>query len=525
LDTVSIEENPTSAYVSAKFELLTLARSGQSDSPRSAELHETMDKASKAYLFDRKDAEVAFRAQRSELETASREKRQQKKADKKEEMASQAEPSNQSEAEASFSTAEQGPSKEAAADEKAEEDDDETFFGALGATMEEMPTEETTDEGTTVKVRDFKLPKQYSGKSPKSLLEELVRRREKLARPIFTIISKSRAARAKVTIRWENGTVQSFQMDDEACHDQAQAFNYVATMALFALDNASISRQLPPLFRDLWNEIENRKRLQDEASYREYLKELINLVQPRENQFEPVNKSVKEAAYTNGHHVKPAYEANSEVSFALQQDFMERQARPAYLEMLEYRTTLPIASYRGAITNALEAHQILVLCGDTGSGKSTQLPVFILEQELRQGRPVKVYCTQPRRISAISLAQRVSRELGDTPGACGTRHSLVGYNIRLESRVTSTTRLVYATTGIVLRMLEGDRAFDEITHLIIDEMCVRFLLPAKNQSKQRVQPRTLYRIRFLADYPERSVNQATRPQVSQVLVCSDTHER
>lgn len=64
----------------------------------------------------------------------------------------------------------------------------------------------------------------------------------------------------------------------------------------------------------------------------------------------------------------------------------------------------------------------------------------------------------------------MSQELGDAINAVGTNNSLVGYNIRLEAKVAASTRLVYATTGIVLRMLEGDRAFDEVTHLIIDEV-------------------------------------------------------
>lgn len=80
------------------------------------------------------------------------------------------------------------------------------------------------------------------------------------------------------------------------------------------------------------------------------------------------------------------------------------------------------------------------------SGKSTQLPAFILEHELSQGRAVKIFCTEPRRISAISLAQRVSQELGEPTGAVGQMGSLVGYNIRLESKISPTTRLVYATT-------------------------------------------------------------------------------
>ena len=104
------------------------------------------------------------------------------------------------------------------------------------------------------------------------------------------------------------------------------------------------------------------------------------------------------------------------------------------------------------------------------SGKSTQVPAFILEDQLSRGQPCKIYCTEPRRISAVSLAQRVSRELGDSPGMVGTLSSFVGYAIRLESNTTKNTRLTYITTGIALRMLEhgsgrGDQgtAFDEVT--------------------------------------------------------------
>lgn len=106
---------------------------------------------------------------------------------------------------------------------------------------------------------------------------------------------------------------------------------------------------------------------------------------------------------------------------------------------------------------------------EIASGKSTQLPAFILEDCLSRGQHCKIYCTEPRRISAISLATRVSRELGEPPGSVGTNGSLVGYSIRLESNTCRTTRLAYVTNGIALRMLEGSiadqpgSAFDEIT--------------------------------------------------------------
>lgn len=122
-------------------------------------------------------------------------------------------------------------------------------------------------------------------------------------------------------------------------------------------------------------------------------------------------------------------------------------------------------------------------CGESDfqdSGKSTQVPSFILEDQLSRGNHCKIYCTEPRRISAISLAQRVSRELGEPPGACGTMNSLVGYSIRLESNTSRNTRLAFVTNGIALRMLEGGSgqngmgtAFDEITvsarHLVSRE--------------------------------------------------------
>jgi ATP-dependent RNA helicase DHX29 len=117
-----------------------------------------------------------------------------------------------------------------------------------------------------------------------------------------------------------------------------------------------------------------------------------------------------------------------------------------------------------------EQCHLLSMTDMSDSGKSTQVPAFILEDHLSRGKSCKVYCAEPRRISAISLAHRVSQELGDTPGAVGTPASLVGYSVRLESYISRSTRLAYITYGIAIRMLEGDGkqgdsgiAFNEIT--------------------------------------------------------------
>ncbi|KAI4251414.1 MAG: hypothetical protein L6R42_008394 [Xanthoria sp. 1 TBL-2021] len=138
--------------------------------------------------------------------------------------------------------------------------------------------------------------------------------------------------------------------------------------------------------------------------------------------------------------------------------------------MMRQRKNLPIWGFKEEILQTILGHQTVIVCGETGCGKSTQVPSFILEHELSLGRACKVYCTEPRRISAISLARRVSEELGERKSDVGTSRSLVGYAIRLESKLVRETRLVYATTGIVMRMLEASDDLQEITHLVLDEV-------------------------------------------------------
>ncbi|KFP59037.1 Putative ATP-dependent RNA helicase DHX57, partial [Cathartes aura] len=146
--------------------------------------------------------------------------------------------------------------------------------------------------------------------------------------------------------------------------------------------------------------------------------------------------------------------------------FRLKKSSRHFQSMLHERQKLPAWQERETILDLLKSHQVLVVSGMTGCGKTTQIPQFILDASL-QGSPSRVaniICTQPRRISAISVAERVAKERTERIGL------IVGYQIRLESVKSSATRLLYCTTGVLLRRLEGDLTLQGITHVIVDEV-------------------------------------------------------
>eukprot|EP00794_Sanderia_malayensis_P018689 gene18689-20576_t len=129
------------------------------------------------------------------------------------------------------------------------------------------------------------------------------------------------------------------------------------------------------------------------------------------------------------------------------------------------RAKLPIYGFREKLLKSFKSNQVTLVTGDTGCGKTTQVGQYILEDATKRQQTCKAICTQPRRISAISVADRVAHERGEQIG-----HT-VGYQIRLEARVSSRTCLLYCTNGVLLRLLMiGHKALNNITHVIIDEI-------------------------------------------------------
>ncbi|KAL3515702.1 hypothetical protein ACH5RR_022604 [Cinchona calisaya] len=169
------------------------------------------------------------------------------------------------------------------------------------------------------------------------------------------------------------------------------------------------------------------------------------------------------------------YKREAESSF-LKTEQEKRKKMRKYQEMLESRAALPISQLKGDILQLLEENNVLVVCGETGSGKTTQVPQFILDHmiEAGQGGDCNIICTQPRRIAAVSVAERVADERCES--SPGSKDSLVGYHVRLDSARNESTKLLFCTTGILLRMVLGNKKLDGVSHVIVDEVHERSLL-------------------------------------------------
>ncbi|KAL5817928.1 hypothetical protein ACOSQ3_026306 [Xanthoceras sorbifolium] len=153
-------------------------------------------------------------------------------------------------------------------------------------------------------------------------------------------------------------------------------------------------------------------------------------------------------------------------SLQLREKQQDWQESPEGQKMLEFRRSLPAYKEREALLKAVSQNQVVVVSGETGCGKTTQLPQYILESEIEaaRGAACSIICTQPRRISAMSVSERVAAERGEKLGES------VGYKVRLEGMKGRDTRLLFCTTGILLRRLLVDRSLKGVTHVIVDEI-------------------------------------------------------
>lgn len=162
----------------------------------------------------------------------------------------------------------------------------------------------------------------------------------------------------------------------------------------------------------------------------------------------------------------------SEKSLKLREQFMETQnTNKKYQSMQNQRRKLPSYEMRDQVMDTILANQVVLISGATGCGKTTQVGQFILDDMVSRGRGAEcnIICTQPRRLAATGVAARVADERAEKLG------STVGYSIRLETVRSEETRLLFVTTGVLLRRLQSDAWLEGISHLILDEVHERDL--------------------------------------------------
>jgi ATP-dependent RNA helicase DHX57 len=170
----------------------------------------------------------------------------------------------------------------------------------------------------------------------------------------------------------------------------------------------------------------------------------------------------------------------SSQSSALKSSAHQRQSTPSYQSMLRSRASLPAWAVKDSLVTTVRNHAVTIISGETGSGKSTQSVQFILDDMISRdlGSAANIICTQPRRISALGLADRVSDE------RCSIVGEEVGYSIRGDSKTKlGVTKITFMTTGVLLRRLQSARstgndsstAIANVSHVFVDEVHERSL--------------------------------------------------
>ncbi|KAF2012272.1 ATP-dependent RNA helicase A [Aaosphaeria arxii CBS 175.79] len=446
-------------------------------------------------LFDQDAADTEWPVKRNQIAQA-------KATEKKSFPETKATPSSSTEA---ANDQEADPAKDKEGDREnqdngnASDDDGELLGDMFSAIPDDDPaTKDSIDQDSqNVILRDFG---KQSGLSPRKVLEESVRSRDPGAKLWYKLISPTTySCRHSLVIKWSKGqdtvfdgdipgfdcNIQKFQSSFSATVvatvSVEQSESLISTVALFSICAPLVKEEkvyirLPSNWRDYYRELLDHRKERLDAEDRQTVKRLRTIVQEQieeeesddvvlTNRFKMRNQAANGSSAATSGQSTPTSNNQS-----LRDLWHHKAAANSYQHMLQSRMNLPVFNFRESILATIDQNQVTIICGETGCGKSTQIPSFVLEHELLQGKQCKIYCTEPRRISAISLAQRVSDELGEGPKDLGTPRSLVGYAIRLETKTSSQSRLVFATVGVVLRMLESSRGLDDLTHLIIDEV-------------------------------------------------------
>ncbi len=197
---------------------------------------------------------------------------------------------------------------------------------------------------------------------------------------------------------------------------------------------------------------------------------------------------------------KPPGDILSGLLARAEKSVLEREKRVFNEPKVSYPEELPITSKKDEIVTAIRNNQVLIISGETGSGKSTQIPKMCIEAG--RGLAGKIGCTQPRRIAASTISRRIAEELGEKLGKS------VGYKVRFRDRTSPDAYIKIMTDGMLLAETQGDAFLNEYDTLIIDEAherslnidfilgILRTLIPKRPELKVIITSATLDTERF-----------------------------
>ena len=362
---------------------------------------------------------------------------------------------------------------------------------------EDKQSKSDTTINVSFELRDYEIPKSYTGKTPKTLLHEFCQK-HKLTKPNFSKMRSKKGIRYKCSMTNEGNKVENWKKGDkkdfecpEACKDDFQASHLCACFALFELNKTrNLWTLLPKDYADAWKRWLNTEQKgeetfsgDDKSAFVEMLMGKLKNQNNTSSQGKNENKSsdnkdISNNSNNNNNNFHVSSTSNKEeeedVEFSdpsskreLEQRkrwFEKKKKEKTYQQMLETRQKLPVYGYRDQILRQVKKHSVVIVSGDTGSGKSTNVPQFILEECLTNSEDVRMVVTEPRRISAMSLAQRVSEEMNDDLGG------MVGFKVRLEKKESERTLLTFVTNGILMRMLQSNPMLSDVTHIVLDEV-------------------------------------------------------
>ncbi|KAJ3117855.1 hypothetical protein HDU96_005232 [Phlyctochytrium bullatum] len=240
------------------------------------------------------------------------------------------------------------------------------------------------------------------------------------------------------------------------------------------------------------------------------------------------NSAAKANPYLSHHYELPVLKPGQttaaqaeEIEDGLTNPFTEEAFSAKYKEILQKRRLLPVHKQRDEFLDLIHSNQTIILVGETGSGKTTQIPQFLLYDLQPQQTKMQIACTQPRRVAAMSVAKRVADELDVKLGR------EVGYSIRFEDMTSPRTILKYMTDGMLLREAMLDPLLSRYCGIILDEAHERtlstdILMGLLKEVLLLVVPGRTFPVEiYYTPQPEQDYLEAAIRTVLQIHTCED----